>query len=145
MGRIIGNKKYVEIITPYIEKYGIWTIAEVDNLPDVQEILDKRLAPLPSSLEVFGFEVEGEEEESEPITITPDELHVIFKRAYLRKVVKEMSRSTAQSVVTFLGRTEGFVSSRAGVDFGCGDIVRAYSEIHPDEDALQEYKRPFLY
>lgn len=143
---IIGNKKYVEIITPYIEKYGIWTIAEVDNLPDVQEILDKRLAPLPSSLEVFGFEVEDEDGAgAESATLSPDELHKIFKRAYLRNMVKGMSRATAQAVVIFLGRTEGFVSSRAGVDFGCGDIVRAYAELHPDEDELQEYKRPFLY
>lgn len=141
---IIGNKKYVDIITPYLEKYGIRTLYEVDTLPEVQETLDKRLAPLPSSLEIFGFEVE-DEAESEPATLSPDELHKIFERAYLRKMVKEMSRATAQSVVTFLGRTEGFVTSRSGVGFGDSDIIRAYSEIHPDEDELKEYKQPFLY
>ena len=76
---------------------------------------------------------------------TYDELHTIFGRAYLRKVVAELPRAAAQSVVTFLGHTEGFVSSRVGVEFGASDIVRAYAELHPDENGLEEFKRPFLY
>ena len=142
---IIGNEKYSAIVNPYIEEYGMRTLCEVDRLPEAQEALDKFLSPLPSTQEFFGFEVEDEEDETESFTLTPAELHKLFERVLVRKMVSEMTRATAQSVVTFLGRNDGSVETRSGVSFNHYDIIRAYSELHPDEDELKEYKHPCLW